>query len=72
MEKERLQEAPEIMLEIKDAQGQVVRRISGPAKKGFHRIAWDLRYPSQRLVRIEEPEAPEPGAISAGLMGRRL
>lgn len=68
VERERLQEKPKIVLEIKDGQGQVVRRINGPVKKGFHRIAWDLRYPSQQVVTIAEPEAPEPGEISAGLM----
>ena len=28
-----------------DDAGNVVRRITGPADAGFHRVAWDLRYP---------------------------
>ena len=36
---------PEIILTIADAGGNVVRRLSGPTGKGFHRVAWDLRWP---------------------------
>ncbi len=31
---------------VKDNEGNVVRRLKGPVKKGFHRTAWDLRFPS--------------------------
>ncbi len=34
------------MLTVRDASDRVVRRLTGPAKAGFHRVAWDLRYPS--------------------------
>jgi len=48
---DELQEAaPVIWLTIRDADGNVVRRIKGPAKKGFHRINWDLRYPDRTVV----------------------
>lgn len=43
---EELAATPEIILTVRDADGNVVRRISGPASAGFHRVAWDLRYPS--------------------------
>ena len=33
------------MLTVSDADGNVVRRIEGPVNAGFHRVAWDLRYP---------------------------
>ncbi len=39
------EEAPVVMLTVKDEAGSVVRRISGPTGAGFHRVAWDLRYP---------------------------
>jgi len=32
-----------IVLAITDTQGQLVRRITGPATPGLHRIQWDLR-----------------------------
>ncbi|HEX9081550.1 MAG TPA: hypothetical protein VF768_04675, partial [Holophagaceae bacterium] len=52
--------APEVILTVTDAAGQPVRRVTGPAKAGFHRVAWDLRFPAPDPVtlRSEEPEAP--------------
>jgi photosystem II stability/assembly factor-like uncharacterized protein len=46
LRKEALEEDPAIVLTVRDAQGEVVRRLSGPVSAGFHRVAWDLRYPS--------------------------
>ena len=36
---------PAIILTIRDESGDIVRRFNGPSGKGFHRVAWDLRYP---------------------------
>jgi photosystem II stability/assembly factor-like uncharacterized protein len=41
---EETEEPPAIVLTVSDMEGQVVRRIEGPVKPGFHRVAWDLRY----------------------------
>ena len=35
-----------MILTVRDADGHVVRHVEGPAAPGFHRVAWDLRYPS--------------------------
>ena len=40
---EDTEQAPEILLTVRDAQGEVVRRMSAPHKKGLHRVSWDLR-----------------------------
>ena len=37
---------PAIVFTVRDAAGNVVRHIEAPAEAGFHRVAWDLRYPS--------------------------
>jgi len=37
---------PVIILTITDAEGEVVRRITGPANAGMHRVSWNLRYPT--------------------------
>ena len=50
LEKERMQEAPKIILTIKDEDGKIVKRLDAPASKGFHRKAWDLRYASANAV----------------------
>lgn len=43
VEKERREEKASIILTIQDEEGKVIRKIEGPTKKGFHRVAWDLR-----------------------------
>lgn len=55
---------PEIIFEIRTTNGKMVRRIKGPVSKGFHRVAWDLRYSSSGVVDLDQPEK-EP---STGLM----
>ena len=51
LEKEKLESAPAVFLLIKDKAGKVIRRIEAPAEKGFHRVAWDLRYPATAPIR---------------------
>jgi hypothetical protein len=53
------EEAPAVVVTITDAQGNVVRRLDGPAIAGFHRVNWDLRYPAAVL-------APQRGAAPGG------
>jgi len=45
VEAERRETPPALMLVIKDSSGAVIRRLDAPTKKGFHRLAWDLRHP---------------------------
>ena len=47
---------PQVQLVIRDAGGEVVRRIAGERKAGLHRTAWDLRYPSAAPVELGEEE----------------
>ncbi len=53
---EEREPAPEIVLTVTDEQGNVVRRLSGDATPGFHRVAWNLRYPAESPISLEEPE----------------
>ena len=48
--KELQESAAAIWLTVKDEDGNVVRRLKGPVKKGFHRVNWDLRYPDRTVV----------------------
>jgi hypothetical protein len=50
LEQELNQDKPKILLTVKDIEGNVVRKLEGATSKGFHRIAWDLRYPSTRAI----------------------
>ncbi|MGF1463355.1 MAG: glycosyl hydrolase [Maricaulaceae bacterium] len=54
VEAERREVAPEVWLTVRDKDGNVVRRIPGKTGKGFHRVAWDLRYPASGVVTGQE------------------
>ena len=43
-----------MLLIVKDEEGNVVRRLTAPAKAGFHRVAWDLRFPPSNPVQLED------------------
>jgi len=45
------EDKPVIWLTVRDSDGNVVRRISGPTKKGFHRVNWNLRFPDTSFAR---------------------
>jgi len=59
LRKEEAEDKPEIVLTISDESGQVVNRITGPVSKGFHRVAWNLRYPPVDPVELEATEREE-------------
>jgi hypothetical protein len=54
------EEKPVIMLTVSDTAGNVVRRLTGPAMSGFHRVAWDLRYPASNPTSLEPFPADNP------------
>lgn len=41
---------PRVLLTVRDAEGQIVRRLVASRDKGVHRLTWDLRYPSMRPI----------------------
>ena len=67
IEKERREESPRIVLTVKNAQGKIVRKLNGPVTKGFHRIAWNLRYPATGVI-TAIPESNPEGREPAGFM----
>ncbi|MBK8980192.1 MAG: glycosyl hydrolase [Planctomycetes bacterium] len=58
--------APEVFVTIRDAAGEVVRRVPGPRTAGLHRIAWDLRYPRATAVVLGADEPSPWGPPDAG------
>src|SRR3989440_1309516 len=57
---EEEEEAPVLILTITDAEGRVVRRLTGPVTAGMQRVAWDLRYPPATLPPPPNPETEDP------------
>ncbi|MCU0990448.1 MAG: hypothetical protein MUE63_12890, partial [Xanthomonadales bacterium] len=82
LRREDREEPPSITLTVRDAAGEIVRRIDGPADKGFHRVAWDMRYPAPDPVTLAprtdyapwegKPQGPMalPGRYSVALSRR--
>ena len=54
-----------VLFTVTDADGNVVRRLTGPATAGFHRVAWDLRFPPSNPTRHAEARSDDPVAAAA-------
>ncbi|MCM2270314.1 MAG: glycosyl hydrolase, partial [Thermoanaerobaculia bacterium] len=52
---EAAEEEPAQFLVVRDAGGEVVRRVAAPTAKGLHRVAWDLRLPPPDPARLTPP-----------------
>jgi photosystem II stability/assembly factor-like uncharacterized protein len=52
---ESREDEPAIVFTIRAADGAIVNQLEGPAGPGFHRLAWNLRYPS-----VEPWSPPDP------------
>ena len=50
------EEAPTLLLTVRDDDGTVVRRVKGKTEKGLHRVAWDLRFPAPDPVDLQPDE----------------
>ena len=57
---EAREEDPSVVLTVKDVDGDVVRRLTGPSKAGIQRVAWDLRFPPANPTRLTPPPADNP------------
>ncbi|MCK8524084.1 glycosyl hydrolase [Aquimarina sp. D1M17] len=73
---EQIASKPAVVITISDSKGNTVRRVYGPVTPGFHRVAWDLKYPATDAVvlnsRANSFGAPEgfmaaPGKYTATL-----
>jgi photosystem II stability/assembly factor-like uncharacterized protein len=54
-----------VSIAIADSAGHEVRRLSGPATRGLHRVTWDLQIEPKR--RIDRPEwSNQPAFVPAG------
>jgi photosystem II stability/assembly factor-like uncharacterized protein len=69
---EEREEAPEAQLTVRDADGRVVRRLTGPVRAGFARVAWDLRWaapnlaPPRAVTADDDDNGPEGPVASPG------
>ncbi len=55
LDEEKRQPKPQILLTIKDSNGEVVNTIEGKNAKGINRVSWDLTYASRSGERLSGP-----------------
>ena len=65
---EEKEDAPAVLLTVRDAAGVVVRRLQAPTTAGLHRVAWDLRGPAAAAVVGEVEEDERPAGVTPGLL----
>ena len=51
---------PQVWLIVKDDTGAVVARVKGPRGRGFHRVAWNLRYPDVHPTELDRGKDKPP------------
>jgi len=59
---EALESGPKVLILITDKGGEPVRWLEGKAKKGLHRISWDLRLPNADPISLTTPDFVPPWA----------
>ena len=57
---EEREKEPVILVTVQDAEGNVVRRLTAPVTAGFHRVSWDLRYPTLEPASLTDPSGDNP------------
>ncbi len=62
---EEREDAPAIVFTVRNSDGNLVRQIEAPADAGFHRVAWDLRYPA---LQPWFPELEESDSVGSGVL----
>jgi len=53
----------ELHVEVADHDGTIVRRVPAPARRGIHRVSWDLRFASATPVEGNDPQGSGPLAM---------
>ena len=60
LREEALEREPQVLITIRNADGEVVVRQEASREAGFHRAVWDLRYPTSVPIDLEGPEGLAP------------
>ena len=66
LEAEDREEAPAVIAEVMNSDGDVIRRISVPTSKGLHRVSWDMHHDSPSAVSLRPATASLFGGSDTG------
>jgi photosystem II stability/assembly factor-like uncharacterized protein len=64
LREESTEEKPNVMLLVRSENGEAIRWVEGVAKKGLHRVQWDLRLPPPNPINLTVPAFQPPWAGS--------
>jgi len=54
LKEEDFEQKSTLLFTVRDSEGNMIRRITAPAEKGFNRIHWDLRYPGFEPINVTD------------------
>jgi len=57
LDKEMMQEKPQVYMTVLNDKGEMVKQVDGSRKKGFHRVNWDLSFSSPQPVGLQREES---------------
>ena len=57
---EQTEADPRVLLRVRNANNETVRWLTGPTKKGTHKVTWDLRWAAPDAVELSKPDFKPP------------
>ncbi len=68
LDAEASEEKDQLYLAIRDSKDRLIRKVSVKDKKGFSRVAWDLRYPATQLIQLNPVKRGEWDPVPQGVL----
>ncbi len=74
VEAENREAEPAVYIEVRDSEGDIIKRVDGKTKKGLHRLTWDMKYSSTNPLTEKDSKnnglMALPGSYTATLFKR--
>ena len=74
VEAENREAEPAVYIEVRDSEGDIIKRVDGKTKKGLHRLTWDMKYASTNPLTEKDSKnnglMALPGSYTATLFKR--
>ena len=74
VEAENQEVEPAVYIEVRDSEGDIIKRVDGKTKKGLHRLTWDMKYASTNPLTEKDSKnnglMALPGSYTATLFKR--
>ncbi|AFV86392.1 WD40/YVTN/BNR-like repeat-containing protein [Alteromonas mediterranea] len=74
VEAENQEAEPAVYIEVRDSEGDIIKRVDGKTKKGLHRLSWDMKYASTNPLTEKDSKnnglMALPGSYTATLFKR--